>query len=98
MQVYAPNSDYPDEKIEAFYDDVSKTLKLAKSSDVVIVMGDFNAKVGNTAMSKSIGRYGLGTSNERGERMIQFCEQHDMSVINTHFKQPKRRLYTWTSP
>ncbi|GFS00526.1 craniofacial development protein 2-like [Elysia marginata] len=30
--------------------------------------------------------------------MIQFCEQHDMSVINTHFKQPKRRLYTWTSP
>ncbi|GFS23270.1 retrovirus-related Pol polyprotein from type-1 retrotransposable element R2 [Elysia marginata] len=21
-----------------------------------------------------------------------------MSVINTHFKQPKRRLYTWTSP
>ncbi|GFR87057.1 RNA-directed DNA polymerase from mobile element jockey-like [Elysia marginata] len=61
-------------------------------------MGDFNAKVGNTAMSKSIGRYGLGTSNERGERMIQFCEQHDMSVKITHFKQPKRRLYTWKSP
>ncbi|GFR89494.1 craniofacial development protein 2-like [Elysia marginata] len=69
MQVYAPTSDYPDEKIAAFYDDVSKTLKQAKSSDVVIVMGDFNAKVGNTAMSKSIGRYGLGTSNERGERV-----------------------------
>ncbi|GFS23268.1 craniofacial development protein 2-like [Elysia marginata] len=56
MQVYAPTSDYLDEEIEAFYDDVSKTLKQAKSSDVVIVMGDFNAKVGNTAMSKSIGR------------------------------------------
>ncbi|GFS08809.1 craniofacial development protein 2-like [Elysia marginata] len=76
MQVYAPTSDYSDEEVEAFYDDVSKTLKQAKSSDVVIVMGGFNAKVGNTAMSKSIGRYGLGTSNERGERMIQFCEQH----------------------
>ncbi|GFS27514.1 RNA-directed DNA polymerase from mobile element jockey-like, partial [Elysia marginata] len=90
--------DYSDEEIEAFYGDVSKTLKQTKSSDVVIVMGDFNAKVGNTVMSKSIGRYGLGTSNERGEHMIQFCEQHDMSVINTHFKQPKRRLYTWKSP
>ncbi|GFR73943.1 craniofacial development protein 2 [Elysia marginata] len=34
MQVYAPTSDYSDEEIEAFYDDVSKTLKQAKSPDV----------------------------------------------------------------
>ena len=41
---------------------------------------------------------GLGKTNERWERLIQFCERHDLCILNTMYKQPKRLLYTWKSP
>ena len=30
--------------------------------------------------------------------MIEFCEANQLIATNTWFKQPRRRLYTWTSP
>ena len=98
IQVYAPTADHPEEEIETFYEDLEKVMKRTKSGDIVIVMGDFNAKVGNTAMSKCMGKHGLGDTNERGERLTEFCKTHEMSIANTLFRQPKRRLYKWKSP
>ena len=37
LQVYAPTSDYSDEEIEEFYEDINKTLKDVKSDEVLIV-------------------------------------------------------------
>ena len=31
-------------------------------------------------------------------RVIQFCQENALVIINTLFQQHKRRLYTWTSP
>jgi hypothetical protein len=42
--------------------------------------------------------FGLGKRNERGKMLIDFCEQHDLIVINTWFKKRKTKLYTWKSP
>ena len=98
VQVYAPTSDYEDEEVEKFYSDVDLALKSTKSSDVLFVMGDWNARVGNERYKDIIGRYGLDEKNERGERFIQFCEQHRLMVANTWFKLPKRKLYTWKKP
>ena len=30
--------------------------------------------------------------------MIEFCEKHQLTIMDTIFKQPERRLYTWKSP
>ena len=98
MQGYAPTADQPEENIEAFYEEIEMALKQTKSDDIVFLLGDFNAKVGSTATSKSVGKYGLGKMNERGEMLIHFCEKHNMSIMNTMFKHPPRRLYTWKSP
>jgi len=46
------------------------------SQDMVMIAGDFNAKVSaNSASADSevCGRYGLGVANERGERLLDFC-------------------------
>ncbi|XP_072046970.1 craniofacial development protein 2-like [Amphiura filiformis] len=45
IQVYAPTSEYDDEIVEIFYEDVSKAIE-ANKGKYTIVMGDFNAKVG----------------------------------------------------
>ena len=40
----------------------------------------------------------LGMQNEAGQRLIEFCQENALVIVNTHFQQHKRRLYTWTSP
>lgn len=98
IQIYAPTKDWSDEEVEVFYENIQKTIKQLKSTDVLIVMGDFNAKVGNESYKDIVGKYGLGTKNDRGVRLVEFCEENKLVISNTMFEQPKRRLYTWKSP
>ena len=73
IQVYAPTQDHGDEEIEAFYEEIEKAIKIVKSDEVLIVMGDWNAKVGDEPIPGVMGRFGLGNQNERGQRLQQFC-------------------------
>ena len=98
IQCYAPITDHPEKEVEEFYSQIEEALKQTNSQDMVIILGDVNTKVGKTATSTSIGKYGLGKTNERGELLIGFCEKHQLTIINTIFKQPERRLYTWKRP
>jgi hypothetical protein len=61
-------------------------------------MGNWNAKIGKGEESETVGKYGLGNRNEAGECLLEFCEENALFIANTFFKQPERRLYTWTSP
>ena len=98
IQVYAPTADKPESDIETFYEDLDNILKSIKTQDVTIIMGDFNAKVGDEKVEECTGGYGLGNRNERGDRLIEFCQNNNFVITNTLFKMPKRRLYTWKSP
>ena len=44
--VYAPTAGSSDEDINLIYDTIEKVMSQCKSQEVVIVMGDLNAKVG----------------------------------------------------
>ena len=63
-----------------------------------MIMGDWNSKVGDNKFLNITGQYGLGYRNDAGDKLLEFCSENDMTIANTLFKQPKRRLYTWTSP
>ncbi|GFO45197.1 craniofacial development protein 2-like protein [Plakobranchus ocellatus] len=47
IQVYAPTSDSEDVEAEKFYEEIEKAKGYIKSQDIIIVMGDFNGKVGD---------------------------------------------------
>ena len=61
-------------------------------------MVDLNAKVGNEALGETVGKFGLGTQNERGERWVNWCKANGFTITNTWFEQHPRRLWTWRSP
>jgi len=46
VQAYLPTTDYEDEEVEKLYDQLEEILGKQKGTDNVIVMGDFNAVVG----------------------------------------------------
>ena len=63
-----------------------------------IIIGDFSANVGKGAVENIMGNYGLGTRNDRGDRLIQFFQETYNVIMNTYFKLPARRLYTYRWP
>ena len=99
IQVYAPTSaGHSDEEVEEYYQDIKKAIDQIKKTDILIVMGDKNAKIGKGKVDDVVGEYGLGERNERGDRLIQFCQENNLIVANTFYQHPNRHLYTWKSP
>ena len=67
-------------------------------TDVLFIIGDWNAKVGSQVILGITGKFGLGVQNEAGKRLTEFCQENAQVIANTLFQQHKRRLYTCTSP
>lgn len=51
-------------------------------------MGDLNVKVRKGRRNDIFGNYGLGVPNDRRDRLIQFCQEEELIITKTHFKQP----------
>ena len=47
---------------------------------MVMMMGDFNAKIGsdNTHYEDNMGTYGLGVMNDNGERFADLCANNSL--------------------
>ena len=61
-------------------------------------MGDLNGKVANVRVGNTVGTFGLGIQNDRVQRFVEFCQENDLVIANTWFKQHPRRLWTWEMP
>ena len=97
IQAYAPTSNAEEAEVEQFYEDLQDRLELTPKKDVLLIIGDWNAKVGSQETPGVTGKFGLGVHNEAGQRIIEFCQENALVIVNTLFQQYKRRLYTWTS-
>ena len=95
IQAYAPTSNTEEAEVEWFYEDLQDFLELTPKKDVLLIILDWNAKVGS---QETPGKFGLGVQNEAGQRLIEFCQENALVITNTLFQQHERRLYTWTSP
>ncbi|GFN80053.1 craniofacial development protein 2-like [Plakobranchus ocellatus] len=82
IQVYAPTSDGEDVEEEKFYEEIKKAKGFLKSQDIIIVIGDFNAKVGDERVEDVVGPSGIGTVNERGSRLIEWCHVNEFSIYH----------------
>ena len=99
VQVYEPRGASSEEEITSFYEQLQGVLDNVCRKDVIVIMGDWNAKIGKSVhKSDNIGPYGLADRNERGGLLEDVCVSNELVVINTTFQQHPRRLYTWTSP
>ena len=101
IQVYAPTSDYEDEDIELFYNELEECIKGVPKKDILIVMGDWNARIGEDAFEQWAGisgRFGIGETNDRGIRLLEFASTYKLTLANTLFPHKASRKTTWHSP
>ena len=97
---YAPNEDANAEVKDAFYDQLQTAVESVHAHDMLLILGDLNAKVGsdNTGREHVMGKHGIGTINDNGERLADFCEENNLLIGGTLFQHKHIHKTTWTSP
>ena len=68
------------------------SLELTPKTDVLFIIGDWNAKVGSQETPGVTGKFGLGVRNEAGQRLIEFCQEKALGIANTLFQKHKKTL------
>ena len=86
IQTYMPPSDHEDEEVEALYEELEEMIDKEKGADYLIVMGDWNAVVGEGRDDKEVGSFELGNRNGRGQMLLEFCRRKKLMVTNTWFQ------------
>lgn len=97
IQVYAPTSSCSDNEIDQFYEILENEYQRTPKNHIVILMGDFNAKVGSIE-NESVGKYGIGELNDRGELLQEFCAANNLMIMNTYYQHSFNQKWTWEHP
>ena len=89
-----------EEKKDDFYQQLQAVLDRRGAKDIIILMGDFNAKIemDNTGYKDIMGTHGLGQMNEKGERFADLCALNQLVIGDSIFPHKRIHKATWTSP
>jgi exonuclease III len=100
IQCYATTNVATNEEKEAFCGLLETTLQHVKQSDIVILMGDLNAKIGedNLDLKSVMGRHGMGARNENGEMFIDLCMNYNLVIDGSLFPHKNIHKATWVAP
>ena len=100
---YAPTDtkSYSDQIKNTFYNTLRKAVTSVKNehpSYKLVIGGDFNATVGNdfqSEHSKCIGKNNdPNPTSENGHRLLQFAQEHKLSILNTFFGH--KDIHRWS--
>ena len=86
IQVYDPTTNVEEAEVERLYDDLQDLLELIPKKDVLFIIGDWNAKVGNQEIAGVTGKFGLGVQNEAEQKLIVLpreCTGHSKHSLPT---------------
>ncbi|CAF4028768.1 unnamed protein product, partial [Rotaria magnacalcarata] len=100
--VYAPTEDKSDIEKDTFYDDLEKCTQDIPPHNVLILAGDFNARIGidsHKTNPRVIGKHTYHHStDDNGNRLVNYCEACNIRSTQSRFPQPQSRSWTWLHP
>ena len=82
---------------DRFYSDLMQDVP---PSDKVVIMGEFNARVGRDAQAWKgvLGNHVVGNCNDNGRLLLLFCAEQELTITNTIFQQKSSHTTTWMYP
>ncbi|CAK1588972.1 unnamed protein product, partial [Parnassius mnemosyne] len=97
LGVYAPDMSKPTYIREQFWDMVRLVLMKCKENENIIMLGDFNGRVGvkRSGYERILGTFGDERINENGEDLLTVCVEKNLFVANTFFRHKRIHMYTW---
>ena len=67
IKVYAPASNTEEAEVKRFYEDLQDLLELTPKKDVLLIIGDWNAKVGSQEIPGVTGKFALEYKKKQGK-------------------------------
>ena len=68
----------------------------------MIILGDWNAKVGSQETLGVTGKFGLGVQNEAGQGLTEFCQENTLVIENPLSTTQEKALHMdntrWSRP
>ena len=100
LSTYAPTEDSSDTLKDEFYDQLSRECEKAHKYDILILLGDFNAKIGTENFIATVaGKYTLHEeTSENGKRLGQLAARYNMIIKSTCFEHKRIHKGTWICP
>ena len=99
LSIYAPTLQANEQILDSFYGCLRDTIAMTPAADKLILLGDFNARVGNDNQTWNVlGPFGMGKMNSSGLRLLELCSEFDLNICNTFFRQKTIHKATWYHP
>ena len=100
VSVYVPTMANQDEHKEAFYQQLDEVIRSIPAGDKLIVLRDFNARIGSnhTAWAGITGQHGIGHENSNDKRLLSLYSKQNVSITNTFFQLNDVYKTTWIYP
>ena len=88
FSVYSPTLQAEPAEKERFYFDLRRLLQSTPAAYKVLILDDFNARVGRDtkAWKGVLGRHGVGNRNDNGRQLLEFCSEQQLTITNTIFQ------------
>jgi endonuclease/exonuclease/phosphatase family metal-dependent hydrolase len=99
INVHSPTEEQIEEK-DKFYDDLQRTYDRVPKHDIVMILGDLNAKIGKEKAYENVtGKHTLhDVSNRNGKTVCNFAIENTMTIMSTQFQHKTIHKGTWISP
>jgi len=100
INIHAPTEEKDEETKERFYAELQQTQEKVPKHDPLIILGDYNAKIGRErAYQKVIRNHTLhDITNRNGELVYEYTIANNMVVASTFFQHKNIHKGTWISP
>ena len=99
IAVYAPTEVDVAIEAEDFYEKLQDLVAETNQIDVIITLGDFNARVRpSTTPSRLHSPHNPDKKNQNGTRLVDLCKQNGLVITNTIFLHKKIHQWTWSHP
>ena len=100
ISAYAPTLYAPDDEKDIFFQAMENTVTSIPKTEHMYILGDLNSRVGsdNDGWPKCLGPHGVGTINDNGQRLLEFCSVHCLCVTNTYFSGKDSHKVSWCHP
>ena len=87
ISAYVPTLGADDETKDSFYQHLSSVVLKIPARENIYLAGDFNAHIGCdfNSWSTVIGKHGIGSINENGQRLLKLCATYSLCICNTFF-------------
>ena len=100
ISAYAPTLHATDDVKDGFYENLDQILKEIPQNEQIVLLGDFNARIGSNSEAWPIcmGPQGHGQLNDNGQRLLELCTWHKLCITNSYFQTKPWHKVSWQHP